>query len=81
MKWNKKNLDQNKENESEIFDKELKELKIESKFEKQLQKSEEYLKSYTQNNWIKKDDDDEDMIDYVWEFKPEIKKPDDNKKN
>ena len=26
MKWNKKNLDQNKENESEIFDKELKEL-------------------------------------------------------
>ena len=59
MKWNKKNVEQYKENESEVFDKELQELKIESKFEKQLQESEEELKSDTQNNWLKKDDDPE----------------------
>jgi hypothetical protein len=36
------------------------ELKIESKFDKQLQESEEELKSDSQNNhWLKKPDDDE----------------------
>ena len=79
MKWNKKNVEQYKENESEVFDKELQELKIESKFEKQLQESEEELKSDTQNNWLKKDDDEEDMIDYVWESNTKITKPDDEK--
>jgi hypothetical protein len=69
MKWNKKNIEQYKENESEEFD-------------KQLQESEEELKSDSQNNhWLKKDDDDEDIIDYVWESISEIKKPDDDEKN
>jgi hypothetical protein len=40
------------------------------------------LKSDSQNNhWLKKDDDDEDIIDYVWESISEIKKPDDDEKN
>ena len=83
MKWNKKNVEQDKENESEEFDKQLQELKIESKFDKQLQESEEELKSDSQNNhWLKKDDDDdEDIIDYVWESISEIKKNDDDEKN
>ena len=69
MKWNKKNIEQYKENESEEFD-------------KQLQESEEELKSDSQNNhWLKKDDDDEDIIDYVWESISVIKKPDDDEKN
>tara|TARA_B110000467_G_scaffold14263_1_gene12223 strand:+ start:19 stop:225 length:207 start_codon:yes stop_codon:yes gene_type:complete len=56
MKWNKKNIEQYKENESEEFDKQLQELKIESKFDKQLQESEEELKSDSQNNhWLKKE--------------------------
>ena len=81
MKWNKKNVERYKENESEEFDKQLQELKIESKFDKQLQESEEELKSDSQNNhWFKKDDD-EDIIDYVWESISEIKKPDDDEKN
>ena len=79
MKWNKKNVEQYKENESEVFEKELQELKIESKFDKQLQESEEKLKSDLQNNWLKKEDDDEDMIDYVWESNTKITKPDDEK--
>ena len=83
MKWNKKNVEQYKENESEEFDKQLQELKIESKFDKQLQESEEELKSDSQNNhWLKKDDDDDkDIIDYVWESISEIKKTDDDEKN
>ena len=70
MKWNKKNLERDKENESE-------------EFYKQLQESEEELKSDSQNNhWLKRDDDDdEDIIDYVWESISEIKKPDDDEKN
>ena len=79
MKWNKKNVGQYKEKESEKFNKQFQELKIESKFDKQLQESEEELKSDSQNNhWLKKDDDDEDKIDYVWESISEIKKTDDN---
>ena len=63
MKWNKKNVEQYKENESEEFDKQLQELKIESKFDKQLQESEEELKSDSQNNhWLKKDDDEKNQI-------------------
>jgi len=81
MKWNKKNVERDKENEDEKFYKQLKEPKIESKFDKQLQKFEEKLKSDSQNNLLKKDDDDENMIDYVWEFNYEVKKPDDEKKD
>ena len=82
MKWNKKNLEQYKEKESEKFNKQFQELKIESKFDKQLQESEEELKSDSQNNhWLKKDDDDEDIIDYVWESISGIDKPDDGEKN
>ena len=82
MKWNKKNVEQFKENESEEFDKQRQELKIVSKFDKQLQEFEEELKSDSQkNHWLKKDDDDEDIIDYVWESISEIKKPDDDEKN
>ena len=79
MTWNEKNVEQYKENESEGFVKQLQELKIESKFDKQLQESEEKLKLDTQNNqWLKKDDD-EDIIDYVWEPISRIKKDDDEK--
>jgi len=40
------------------------------------------LKSDSQNNhWLKKDDDDEDIIDYVWESISCIDKPDDDEKN
>ena len=81
MKWNNRNVEQYEDNESEEFDKQLQELKIESKFEKRLQVSIEELKSYSQNNhWLKKDDDD-DVIDYVWEYIREIKKPVDDEKN
>jgi len=38
------------------------------------------LKSNSQNNWLKKDDD-EDIIDYVWESISAIDKPDDDEKN
>jgi hypothetical protein len=81
MKWNKKNLERDKENEDEEFYKQLQEPKIESKFDKQLQESEEELKSDSQNNWLKKDDDDEDIIDYVWESNTGIKKQDDEEMN
>jgi hypothetical protein len=82
MKWNKKNVEQYKENESEEFDKQFQELKIESKFDKQLQEYEEELKSDLQSNWLKKDaDDDDDIIDYVWESISGIDKPDDGEKN
>ena len=81
MKWNKKNVERDKENEDEEFYEQLLEPKIESKFDKQLQESVEKLKSDSQNNWLKKDDDDEDMIDYVWESNTEIVKPDDDEKN
>jgi hypothetical protein len=80
MKWNKKKVEQYKENESEEFDKQFQELKIESKFDKQLQESEEELKSDSQNNWLKKDDN-EDIIDYVWESLCGIDKPDNDEKN
>jgi hypothetical protein len=80
MKWNKKNVEQYKEKESEKFNKQFQELKIESKFDKQLQESEEELKSDSQNNWLKIDDD-EDLIDYVWESISSIDKPDDEEKN
>tara|TARA_B110000196_G_scaffold234112_1_gene202537 strand:- start:349 stop:468 length:120 start_codon:yes stop_codon:yes gene_type:complete len=39
------------------------------------------LKSDSQNNWLKKDDDDEDIIDYVWESNTGIKKQDDEEMN
>ena len=81
MKWNKKNVERDKENEDEEFYEQLLEPKVESKFDKQLQESVEKLKSDSQNNWLKKDDDDEDMIDYVWESNTEIVKPDDDEKN
>ena len=81
MKWNKKNVEQYKGKESEEFNKQFQELKIESKFDKQLQESEEELKSDSQNNWLKKNDDDEDIIDYVWESISSIDKPDDDGKN
>ena len=55
-------------------------MKNESKFDKQLQESEEKFKSDSQNNWLKKDDDD-DIIDYVYESNTGIKKPDDDEKN
>ena len=45
MKWNKKNVERDKENEDEEFYKQLQEPKIESNFDKQLQESEEELKS------------------------------------
>jgi len=77
MKWNKKNVERDKENEDEEFYKQLQEPKIESKFDKQLQESEEELKSDTQKNWLKKDDD-EDLIDYVWESNTIIKKDEDD---
>ena len=81
MKWNKKNVKRDKENESEELFKQIQEPQIESKFDKQLQESEEELKSDSQNNhWLKKDDD-VDIIDYVWESISEIKKPYDDKKN
>ena len=57
------------------------EIKNESKFDKQLQESEEKFKSDSQNNWLKKDDDDDDIIDYVYESNTGIKKPDDDEKN
>ena len=81
MKWNKKNVEQYKEKVSEEFNKQFQELKIESKFDKQLQESEEELKSDSQINWLKIDDDDEDLIDYVWESISCIDKPDDDEKN
>ena len=81
MKWNKKNVERDKENEDEESYEQLLEPKVESKFYKQLQESVEKLKSDSQNNWLKKDDDDEDMIDYVWESNTEIVKPDDDEKN
>ena len=56
-------------------------MKNESKFDKQLQESEEKFKSDSQNNWLKKDDDDDDIIDYVYESNTGIKKPDDDEKN
>ena len=38
------------------------------------------MKSDSQNNhWLKKDDD-EDIIDYVWESNTRIKKPDNDEK-
>jgi hypothetical protein len=78
MKWNKKNLEYYKEKESKKFDKQFQELKIESKFDKQLQESEGELKSDLKNYWLKKDDDDEDIIDYVWESISGIDKPNDD---
>ena len=33
------------------------------------------------SNWLKKDDDDEDIIDYVWESNTGIKKQDDEEMN
>ena len=56
-------------------------MKNESKFDKQLQESEEKFKSDSQNNWLKKNDDDDDIIDYVYESNTGIKKPDDDEKN
>ena len=49
MKWNKKNLEYYKEKESEEFNKQFQELKIESNFDKQLQESEEELTPFLYN--------------------------------